>query len=75
MTRSRRLHSVIDRSADAGLGVVLDMHNYGAYYLQKDGRGVRRPIGSNDVSVNDFADAWRRISKGFGGRAPLWVTR
>lgn len=61
-----RLRTVVDRSMEAGMPVVLDMHNYGAYYVAKDGRGVRRAIGSGAVSTRDFADVWRRISKEFG---------
>ena len=62
----RRLKTVIERAAAAGLDVVLDMHNYGAYYLHNGERGVRRPIGSSRVSIADFADVWRRISLEFG---------
>lgn len=62
----RRIKTVIDRADNAGLEVILDMHNYGAYYLSNGAEGVRRPIGSDQVSVGDFADVWRRISNTFG---------
>jgi endoglucanase len=45
--------------------VILDMHNYGAYYLSDGARGVRRPIGSASVRAAHFADAWRRIATAF----------
>ena len=61
-----RIRDVVRRAKRAGLPVILDMHNYGAYYLFDGERGVRRPIGSDHVSIDDFADAWRRISRSFG---------
>lgn len=60
-----RLKTVIGRATEAGLNVVLDMHNYGAYYLDNGSEGVRRAIGSDQVSVADFSDVWRRISLEF----------
>jgi hypothetical protein len=60
-----RLRAVVRRAGAAGLGVILDMHNYGAYYLSDGARGVRRPIGSASVTVAHFADAWRRIATAF----------
>lgn len=60
-----RLRSVVARARDAGLAVILDMHNYGAYYLSDGARGVREPIGSTSVTRADFADVWRRISEAF----------
>lgn len=63
----RRLRAVIARARDAGLKVILDMHNYGAYYLSNGSEGVRRPIGSRHVSIKAFADVWRRIALEFGG--------
>ena len=64
----RRLRDVVDRAGEAGLEVVLDMHNYGAYY-QDDGVGVRRAIGTRGCSVGDFVDVWRRLSNNFAGSA------
>ena len=61
----RRLHAVIARARSAGLEVILDMHNYGAYYLSNGVEGVRRPIGSSHVRSSHFADVWRRISLEF----------
>ena len=61
----RRLEAAIGRARAAGLDVILDMHNYGAYYLSDGTRGVRRPIGSRRLPIRDFADVWRRISRRF----------
>jgi hypothetical protein len=61
----RRLRAVTARAGAAGLGVILDMHNYGAYYVERAGRGVRCAIGQRRCSIRDFADAWKRIAKAF----------
>jgi cellulase (glycosyl hydrolase family 5) len=60
-----RLRGVVRRAEAAGLQVVLDMHNYGGYYLFQGSRGVRRPVGSAQVPIRAFSDAWRRISQAF----------
>jgi Cellulase (glycosyl hydrolase family 5) len=59
-----RLVSCLARAAAADLGVVLDLHNYGAYYLLDPARGVgvRRAIGSAELPAGAFADLWRRLS-------------
>jgi endoglucanase len=61
----RRLKRVVDRARTAGLKVVLDMHNYGAYYLSDGDNGVRCPIGSAQCTVAQFADVWKRLSLHF----------
>ena len=60
-----RLRDAVGRAFSAGLGVVLDVHNFGAYHLAEGGVGVRRTIGSPQVSRADFADLWRRLSTVF----------
>lgn len=62
-----RLRAAVGRASAAGLRSILDVHNYGAYYLHRDGRGVRMPVGSPRCTIADFADLWRRISKAFRG--------
>jgi aryl-phospho-beta-D-glucosidase BglC (GH1 family) len=61
-TEVGRLVDVVARARAAGLQVILDMHNYGAYYLSDGTQGVRRAVGSAQVSYGALADAWRRIS-------------
>ena len=61
-----RLRSAVSRARDAGIDVILDVHNYGDYWVERRGRGVRRAIGTDDVPVRAFADLWRRLSRGFG---------
>jgi Cellulase (glycosyl hydrolase family 5) len=60
-----RLHSSVDAAGRAGLKVVLDCHNYGAYYLRDGQTGRRRAIGSAQLPNTDFADLWRRLSSAF----------
>lgn len=64
---ARRLTGAVERAGEAGLEVVLDMHNYGAYYRDKDGVGIRRAVGSRLCSTADLVDVWRRLSKRFEG--------
>jgi len=61
----QRLMGAVHRAGEAGLDVVLDMHNYGAYYLEKNGEGVRRAVGTRACSAADLVDVWRRLSKRF----------
>ncbi len=56
---------MVERARQAGLAVILDMHNYGAYYLSDGTQGIRQPIGSTAVTSADFADVWRQISEAF----------
>lgn len=52
----------------AGLYVVLDVHNYGGYWLDNEGTPVRNTIClpdslvQTDVTVTHFADLWTKIS-------------
>jgi Cellulase (glycosyl hydrolase family 5) len=53
-----RLHDTIAAAAAAGLGVVLDLHNYGAYQTPQG----RQPVGSAAVPVSAFTDLWSRLA-------------
>jgi hypothetical protein len=64
-TELGRLRGAIARAHRAGLGVVIDPHNFGAYYLSDGSEGVRRAIGSRQVPVSAFVDLWRRLSRAF----------
>ena len=67
-TEAKRLLEFISRARAAGLKVLLDVHNYGAYYLYDARRdaGVRRPIGSRHVRNGHFADLWSRLATVIG---------
>ena len=60
-----RLRTTVGQATAAGLEVILDVQNFGAYMLDDGGSGVRRAIGSEQVSRADFADLWSRLSAAF----------
>ncbi len=64
-TALSRLRDTVAQARAAGLQVLLDLHNYGDYYLHAGKRGIRRPIDSAQVTRAHFADVWRRISAAF----------
>ncbi|HVF85086.1 MAG TPA: cellulase family glycosylhydrolase [Abditibacteriaceae bacterium] len=71
-TELGRLKGAVARARRAGLNVVLDMHNYGDYQTEKDGKGVRQTIGSPEVPNAAFADVWRRLSREFKSDAGVF---
>lgn len=71
-TEVRRMKGAVARAAGAGLEVILDMHNYGAYYLHRDGAGIRRPVGSRRCKVAHLVDVWRRLSRNFAGNSAVF---
>ncbi|MEO6714058.1 MAG: cellulase family glycosylhydrolase [Mycobacteriales bacterium] len=62
-----RMKALVQSAAAAGLRVVLDMHNYGAYYLSDGTQGVRRAIGSAQLPAKAFADVWTKLAVAFAG--------
>ena len=68
-----RIRDAVGRAKSAGLQVVLDMHNYGAYYLFDGTQGVRRAVGSEQVPNALFADVWKRISAAFKGNDGIYA--
>ena len=64
-TELGRLKAAVRRATGAGLEVILDVHNFGDYYIERNGRGVRFPIGSDRLPISRFADLWRRLSNNF----------
>ena len=66
-TELGRLKAAVGRATGAGLGVILDVHNFGDYYIERNGRGVRFAIGSGRLPIRRFADLWRRLSHNFEG--------
>lgn len=60
-----RLTTFIDQCQQAGVAVNLDIHNYGLYYRDVDGVGVRTALGDPDLPVSAFADLWLRLATEF----------
>src|SRR5207244_12523367 len=65
VTELQRIKDAIAGAAAVGIEVILNVHNYGEYYLSDGTQGVRRIIGSAECTQADFADLWRRISAEF----------
>jgi hypothetical protein len=62
---SRIRSSVTDANA-AGLAVVLDLHNYGDYYVAAGpGEHRRLVLGSPELPTTALADLWSRLSDAF----------
>lgn len=55
------LSGFLDRCHTAGLKVVIDVHNYGVYYQDVGGVGIRTAIGSPELPISAFTDLWRRL--------------
>jgi len=68
-----RLKQTVRDAATAGIKVVIDMHNYGGYYLYDAaaGKGVRRVIGSKELPVAAFTDVWTKLARYFSGEASV----
>lgn len=64
-TELTRLKTSVDAAGRAGLQVVLDCHNYGGYYERAGTKGVRRVLGTPQLSGAAFAGLWRRIAVAF----------
>jgi hypothetical protein len=61
----QRIADAVARAGAAGMRVILDIHNYGAYWLSDGTQGVRRAIGSPEVTVDHFATLWANLSTAF----------
>lgn len=68
-----RLKATVAAAHAAGIKVVLDMHNYGGYYLHDatTGKGVRRVLGSKQLPVTAFVDVWTKLTKSFAGNGAV----
>ncbi|RBY84505.1 glycoside hydrolase family 5 protein [Blastococcus sp. TF02A-30] len=55
------LEAAVQRAADAGLLVLLDMKNYARYWLENDTQVM---FGAG-ITTNDFADAWGKLAAAF----------
>jgi hypothetical protein len=65
----QRISDAVARARSAGMRVIIDIHNYGAYWLSDGTQGVRRAIGSAEVTEGHFASLWSNLSTAFKGDA------
>lgn len=57
-----RLRKTIGEASAAGLGVVLDLHNYGAYWMAGKNHTTERVVlGSDALPAAALADFWQRL--------------
>ncbi|MEP7053843.1 MAG: cellulase family glycosylhydrolase [Actinomycetota bacterium] len=68
-----RLTAMVHAASAAGLRVVLDLHNFGGYYLSNGTVGVRRAVGSTELPVSAFKDVWARLAWAFVGDPSVWA--
>jgi aryl-phospho-beta-D-glucosidase BglC (GH1 family) len=62
-----RLRATVARAHAAGVSVLLDIHNFGAYWLAEGSQGVREPLGSSRLPTTALADVWSRLATAFAG--------
>lgn len=55
------LEAAVQRAADAGLLVLLDMKNYARYWLQDD----TQVVFGDGITADDFADVWSKLAVEF----------
>lgn len=64
----RRVRATLRAARNSGLGVVLDLHGYGDYWVAAPhGQHRRLTLGSAALTDADFADFWRRLSTAVRG--------
>lgn len=61
----QELKAAVGRAGSAGLGVVLDVHNYGGYRVQASGGPIKLKLGSPELPAADFADLWGKLAYHF----------
>jgi hypothetical protein len=65
-TELGRLRACLDRCHAAGLKVLVDIHNYGVYYVDDPAvsgtSGTRRALGSTSVPVAAFSSLWKLLA-------------
>ena len=61
----QRMRDSVNAAQAAGFEIILDVHNYGAYWLAQGGVGVRYSIGTPQVTFDHFADLWSRLATEF----------
>jgi hypothetical protein len=63
-----RLRASVRAAVEAGLGVVLDLHNFGGYWAATgEEQEHRLALGSRGLPTSALADLWRRLSAAFAG--------
>lgn len=66
-TEVGRIQTALGYAAANGIQVVLDCHNFGAYYLDNGSAGVAKALGGATFTNAIFADMWSRLTAAFDG--------
>ena len=66
-----RLKNEVGLASKEGLRVVLDLHNFGGYYLYNGTLGERLSLGTDKLTEADFVDVWQRLSAEFAGNTTI----
>jgi hypothetical protein len=66
-TELGRLQTYVANAASAGIGVVLDVHNYCRYSIS----GTTHVLGDGTLTQAHFVDLWTRLSTAFNGVAGI----
>ncbi|MCZ2836043.1 glycoside hydrolase family 5 protein [Modestobacter sp. VKM Ac-2985] len=61
------LREAVRRAEDAGLLVILDMKNYGRYWLADDTQAML----GRDISIDDFAGVWKRLAESLSDQSAV----
>lgn len=62
VTELARLDAGVAAAGAAGLGVIIDLHNFGIYWLDNGTVGVAKSIGGATCTQADFVDLWTKLS-------------
>lgn len=73
-----RLRQTADLAAKHGTRIILDLHNYGRYVLERDGKPFACVIGQDvdgsiPVPSAAFEDLWARLAAAFQGHPGVWA--
>lgn len=59
------LEDSVAAAGQAGLEVVLDLHNFGGYWMEVGGTVKKLKLGSDDLTAAHFEDIWSRLCRNF----------
>jgi hypothetical protein len=64
-TELNRLEQSVNAARTAGLTVILDLHNYGGYYVRTSNGNERLALGGPGLEISAFVNVWQRLSAAF----------
>ena len=67
-TELNRIKDFLQAARNRNMGVILDLHNYGRYFLN----GTEEIIGSPNVSIAHITDLWTKLSLELKDNSEIW---